>query len=57
MHEWIRDLAAFVQHDKTYVYGTRSAGDYKVLTSRGTIEVQEDKRWRELLSLMEIFAG
>ena len=57
MHEWIRDLVAFVNDDKDYVYGTNKADEVKVATPGGKIEIQQDKRWSELLGLMDVFAG
>ncbi|KAL4798686.1 alpha/beta-hydrolase [Aspergillus venezuelensis] len=57
MHEWIQDLIAFVSDDKDYVYGTGKADEVKVATPEGEIEIQQDKRWTELLDLMDVFAG
>ncbi|KAG2413493.1 hypothetical protein HFD88_002682 [Aspergillus terreus] len=57
MDDWVRDLAAFVRDDKAYSYGTQAANEHKVLTPQGTMEVQIDERWEELLRLMEVFAG
>ncbi|RDW60489.1 Carboxylic ester hydrolase [Aspergillus mulundensis] len=57
MHEWIRDLVAFVNNESDYVYGTKQVDDVKVATPEGSIEIQKDPRWAELLDLMEVFAG
>lgn len=57
MDDWVRDLASFVRGDKAYSYGTQAANEHKVLTPQGTIDVQIDERWEELLRLMEVFAG
>ncbi|KAI9375280.1 alpha/beta-hydrolase [Aspergillus egyptiacus] len=57
MHDWIRDLVAFVNDEKDYVYGTEKGDEVKVATPRGEIEIQADTRWSELLELMEVFAG
>ncbi|KAL4908203.1 hypothetical protein BDW74DRAFT_188393 [Aspergillus multicolor] len=57
MHEWIRDLVAFVNDESDYVYGTKTVDEVKVATPEGQIEIQKDARWAELLDLMEVFAG
>ncbi len=57
MHEWIRDLVAFVNDDSGHVYGTEKNDEVKVATPDGRIEIQKDSRWSELLSLMDVFAG
>ncbi|KAL4882037.1 Alpha/Beta hydrolase protein [Aspergillus karnatakaensis] len=57
MHSWIQDLVAFVNDDRGYVYGTKSADEVKVATKEGKIEIQNDTRWKELLELMDVFAG
>ncbi|PYI00327.1 alpha/beta-hydrolase, partial [Aspergillus sclerotiicarbonarius CBS 121057] len=57
MDDWIRDLAAFVNDEEGYQYGTRSADEYKVMTPEGKIELQQDPRWEGLLQLMDVFSG
>ncbi|KAL4871657.1 hypothetical protein BDV12DRAFT_17853 [Aspergillus spectabilis] len=57
MHEWIRDLVAFVHDERGYVYGTAGGNEVKVATREGKIEIQKDARWDELLDLMDVFAG
>ncbi|KAL5336808.1 Alpha/Beta hydrolase protein [Aspergillus crustosus] len=57
MHEWIRDLVAFIHDEREYDYGTSSADEVKVATKEGKIEIQKDPRWNELLDLMDVFAG
>lgn len=54
---WIRDLAAFVNNEEGYSYGTRVADEYKVMTAEGKIELQKDTRWEPLLKLMDVFSG
>lgn len=56
MEEWIRILVAFVHEDEEYEFGTSSLEQIKVMTSKGTIEVQDDQRWEELTRLGEVFA-
>jgi len=57
MEDWIRDLVAFVNDGKDYSYGTKSIGEYKVMTPEKKIEVQRDARWVELLKLADHFSG
>ncbi|CEN59504.1 Putative Carboxylesterase [Aspergillus calidoustus] len=57
MNDWIRDLVAFVHNEMEYKYGTSKGDEVKVATPSGEIEIQPDSRWRELLDLMEVFAG
>ncbi|KAL4921722.1 Alpha/Beta hydrolase protein [Aspergillus aurantiobrunneus] len=57
LHEWVRDLVAFVNDKPGHVYGTEKADEVKVATPEGRIEVQKDTRWVELLDLLEVFAG
>lgn len=57
MHEWVRDLVAFVNDEPGHAYGTEKADEVKVATPEGHIEIQKDSRWSELLDLMEVFAG
>ena len=42
---------------KDYSYGTKSIGEYKVMTPEKKIEVQRDARWVELLKLADHFSG
>ncbi|KAF9890763.1 hypothetical protein FE257_005632 [Aspergillus nanangensis] len=56
MDDWVKDLAAFVGDDRGHSYGTEAKNEMKVVTPRGTIEVQQDARWEELLELMGIFS-
>jgi hypothetical protein len=57
MENWIRDLGAFLRDEKEYSYGALMAEDYKVITPDGKIEIQEDRRWKELLGLADVFSG
>ncbi|RAL14676.1 carboxylesterase [Aspergillus homomorphus CBS 101889] len=57
MDAWIRDLAAFVNNEEGYSYGTRVADEYKVMTPEGKIAIQKDARWEHLLKLMDVFSG
>ncbi|RSL64570.1 hypothetical protein CEP53_004010 [Fusarium sp. AF-6] len=57
MADWIRILVAFVINDETYEYGTNTVQEMKVITPEGTIEIEEDKRWDELVRIGEIFSG
>jgi hypothetical protein len=57
MENWIADLVAFVNDDQAYEYGTKEIDDFKVVTPEGTIQVQKDQRWEELLGLASVFSG
>ncbi|KAJ4244042.1 hypothetical protein NW762_014655 [Fusarium torreyae] len=57
MDEWIRDLRAFVNDEKDYAYGTSKSTEYKVMRPEGTIAIEKDPRWEELLHVMNIFSG
>ncbi|KAJ4245599.1 hypothetical protein NW757_009862 [Fusarium falciforme] len=57
MTDWIRILVAFVNNDETYDYGTKTVQEMKVITPEGTIEVQKDQRWDELVRIGDIFSG
>jgi hypothetical protein len=57
MEDWVAILVAFVNDDPTYRFGTTSIQEFKVLSSEGDIEIQEDTRWDKLLELSHIFAG
>lgn len=57
MDDWISDLRAFIHHDKSHKYGTAGRDEFKVMTSKGSIEVQRDSRWSELLQVMNLFSG
>ncbi|KAM5356916.1 hypothetical protein ACJ41O_003562 [Fusarium nematophilum] len=57
MDDWISDLRAFVNNESGYTYGTTAPDEHKVMTPEGEIEVQKDKRWEELLRVMEVFSG
>jgi hypothetical protein len=57
MEDWVGILVAFVNDDHTYHFGTPSIQEFKVLTSEGGIEIQEDAKWEKLLELSHIFAG
>ncbi|KAJ4156511.1 hypothetical protein NW754_008145 [Fusarium falciforme] len=57
MTDWIRILVAFVNNDETYDYGTKTVQEMKVITPEGTIEVQKDQRWDELVRIGNIFSG
>jgi len=57
MDEWIRDLCAFVRDEAGHKYGTAEPDEYKVMTPEGTIRIQKDPRWGELLELAGTFSG
>ncbi|KAF9883410.1 hypothetical protein FE257_003493 [Aspergillus nanangensis] len=57
MEDWIRILVAFVNNDESYQYGTQTVQEMKVITPAGSIEIQEDERWDELLRIGQIFSG
>ncbi|KAI9924183.1 hypothetical protein ASPWEDRAFT_136873 [Aspergillus wentii DTO 134E9] len=57
MGDWIQDLVEFVGGNEEHQFGTQSVDEYKVLTPRGTIEIEKDTRWDELLRLMDVFSG
>lgn len=57
MNDWIRDLCAFVGDKAGYQYGTTKPDEYKVMTPEGTIRIQKDPRWGELLELAGTFSG
>lgn len=57
MQDWLGILVAFVNDDPNYSFGTTSIREFKVLTSEGNIEIQEDARWDKLLELSHVFAG
>lgn len=57
MEDWIRILAAFVNDDESYDFGTRDVEDMKVITPAGSIKTQRDGRWDELIEIGEIFSG
>lgn len=57
MADWIRILVAFVNNDETYEYGSKTVQEMKVITPEGTIEVQKDQRWDELVRIGNIFSG
>ncbi|XMA17472.1 hypothetical protein WAI453_010263 [Rhynchosporium graminicola] len=57
MDEWIKDLVAFVNDDKGYVYGTTRVDEMKVMRPEKKIKVQKDGRWEELLQLADHFSG
>lgn len=57
MTDWIRILVAFVNNDETCEYGTKAVQEIKVITPEGTIEVQKDQRWDELVRIGDIFSG
>jgi uncharacterized protein YaiE (UPF0345 family) len=56
MEDWIKNLVAFVQVDHRYDFGTKSIDEMKVATPEGTIEIQKDTRWGDLVKLGEVFA-
>ncbi|KAF4953958.1 hypothetical protein FGADI_5607 [Fusarium gaditjirri] len=49
MNAWIRDLRVFVNDEEGYLYGTELTTDYKVMQPQGTIAIERDGRWEELL--------
>jgi hypothetical protein len=57
MKDWIDILVAFVNDDTTYQFGTASVEQLKVITPVGSIEIQEDSRWTELIAVGKVFAG
>ncbi|KAF5581277.1 triacylglycerol lipase II precursor [Fusarium pseudocircinatum] len=57
MDAWIRDLRAFVNDEEGYVFGTELTTEYKVMQPQGTIAIERDGRWEELLQVMDIFSA
>ncbi|KAF4344532.1 triacylglycerol lipase II precursor [Fusarium beomiforme] len=57
MDTWIRDLRAFVNDEEGYLYGTALSTEYKVMQPQGTIGIERDGRWEELLQVMDIFSA
>ncbi|CEF84873.1 hypothetical protein FGSG_13166 [Fusarium graminearum PH-1] len=57
MDEWISDLRAFVNDEEDHDYGTSEATEYKVMQPQGTIGIETDGRWEELLQVMDIFSA
>jgi hypothetical protein len=57
LDDWVRDFRAFVHAEENYSYGTRKATEFKVMTQSGDIEIQEDRRWEELLDAIRLFSG
>ncbi|KAM0541333.1 hypothetical protein ACHAPJ_013281 [Fusarium lateritium] len=57
MDDWIRDLRAFVNDEKDHAYGTTKSTEYKVMRPEGTVAIENDPRWEELLHVMGIFSG
>lgn len=57
MEDWIQMLAAFVNNDKSYKFGTTSIDQMKVMTPEGKVEIRSDERWEGLVKLGSIFAG
>ncbi|KAM0238443.1 hypothetical protein ACHAPO_003408 [Fusarium lateritium] len=57
MDEWISDLRAFVNDEDGHDYGTSQATEYKVMQPQGTIGIETDGRWEELLQVMDIFSA
>lgn len=57
MEEWIQILVAFVKDDRDFEFGTKTIEEMKVATPTGTIEVQQDDRWDELVRIGDIFSG
>lgn len=57
MDEWIEILVAFVNDDKTYNFGTKSAAEMKVATSDATVNIEHDEQWEKLAALGDVFAG
>lgn len=57
MQDWIQILIAFVNDDEDYEFGTKAVDEMRLATPQATIEVQQDKRWHELVRIGEVFAG
>jgi uncharacterized protein YaiE (UPF0345 family) len=57
MKDWIDILVAFVNDDTTYPFGTTKVEQLKVISPAGSIEIQEDSRWTNLIAIGKIFAG
>lgn len=57
LEDWIQILAAFVNDDNRYKFGTTSIDQMKVMTPEGRVEIRPDERWEELVKLGGIFAG
>ncbi|KAL4862597.1 hypothetical protein BDV12DRAFT_178567 [Aspergillus spectabilis] len=56
MEAWIRNLVAFVNDEEAFEFETKKIEEMKIVTPKGTIEVQEDERLHELLEIGETFA-
>ncbi|KAJ5102821.1 hypothetical protein N7532_003350 [Penicillium argentinense] len=57
MENWIEAFVAFVNGDQSYNYGTNLIDDMRVATPECKIEIENDKRWADLVKLGEIFAN
>ncbi|KAI8941620.1 hypothetical protein NX059_002833 [Plenodomus lindquistii] len=57
MREWIEILVAFVNDDEQFEFGTTKIEQMKTVTPKGTIEIQPDKRWNDLIAVGRVFAG
>lgn len=57
MEDWIRILVAFVNDEDSFEFGTQAVQEMRVVTPQGTIEVQKDERWDELIQIGDIFSG
>ena len=57
MEDWIQILVAFVNDDRGFEFGAKTIEEMKVATPSGTIEVQQDGRWDELIKIGDVFAG
>lgn len=57
MKDWIDILVAFVNDDSAYDFGTTNVEELKTATPAGTIEIQPDLRWAELIAIGKVFAG
>lgn len=57
MKDWIDILVAFVNHDKSYGFGTTDVKQLKAITPAGSIEIQPDLRWDDLIAIGKVFAG
>ncbi|KAH7015588.1 Alpha/Beta hydrolase protein [Ilyonectria destructans] len=57
MQDWIQILIAFVNDDEDYEFGTNAVDEMRLAAPQATIEVQQDKRWHELVRIGEVFAG
>jgi uncharacterized protein YaiE (UPF0345 family) len=57
MDKWIKQFVAFVNNNQDYEFSTRAIDEMKVATPDGTIKIQNDQRWENLVKLGDVFAN